>query len=171
MGNGRPESRNRMVMTDDIAERHLSLLLSSETMGREPPQHNRLRGDRDLVRALRGVNHRDAVRSLPCKGKKAPPDLPMKALGLSIETVLFAPRFPSAGEPDRHRQIEQEGEIWSKTAACHSVGHPKPVHIYIASISLVGKRGVREPVAEDDPPLLKGRHNDVRDMLAPCRKN
>jgi hypothetical protein len=109
-------------MTDDVAERHLSLLLSAKPMGRESLQHKCLRGDGDFVRALRGVNYSDSARGLPCEGEKAAPDLPMKVLGLSIETILSAPRVPSPGKSDRHGQIEQECKIGSKSATRHLVG-------------------------------------------------
>src|SRR5262245_13189913 len=78
MGDGCPESGNRMVVTDDVAERHLCLRLSEETIPCESLEHKSLCDQGDVIWSLPGINHCDSTGSLAREGEKPLPNFPMK---------------------------------------------------------------------------------------------
>src|SRR5687768_3593095 len=95
----------------------------------------------------------------------------MKLFGLSIQPVQFAGRLPSSRQTHRHRNIEEQGEMWQQTAGGCVIGSLQPGKRKTTAEALIGERGIRKTITEDNRASSKSRPDEVSDMLAPGRKN
>src|SRR5205823_3581701 len=85
--------------------------------------------------------------------------------GFSIEPVLRAPRNPR--QPCLHREVQQQREIGREAAGGFRLQPAQALKIQPSAVTLIGKGGITEPVAEDHFAPLQSRSDHVGHQLGP----
>src|SRR5205823_7586725 len=86
--------------------------------------------------------------------------------GFSIEPVLRAPRNPR--QPCLRREVQQQREIGREAAGGFRLQPAQALKIQPSAVTLIGKGGITEAVAEHHFAPLQSRSDHVGHQLGPC---
>jgi hypothetical protein len=95
----------------------------------------------------------------------------MKPLGFPVEAILRGWLAPASAQSAGRWNVEQQREMRHQPIRRPSVHRPQKGEVEAAAVPLIGQCGVGKAIAHHDHSSIKGRSNDLRDMLAACREN
>ncbi len=95
----------------------------------------------------------------------------MKSFGLSIESILSRSLALPSPESDCDWEVEEQGEMRCEFACRPLVHQAQYFKAESACVSLIGYRGVYEPVAYHNHAAFECRLDDMVDMLTTGCKN
>ena len=135
------------------------------TLSSHPAYHDLGELVLDLVRWSIRIDDCHAARFFGCERQKSSAYLSMKTFCLTIQPIQWPTIGSTSGQAYGNWQVEYEGEIRCESVGCNRIGRLQPLQIEVTSESLIGKRGIGKPVAEDDHATLQCRPDDMRDVL------
>ena len=124
----------------------------------------------DFLRAPRCVDDPEPVRVPPGKVEECLADIPVELHLFRIETVGFERGAAAAPfDPQFGIEVEHQRQVGFQLAAGKAVDPQDHVEIQAAGVSLIGRRRIEEPVAEQDPAPFQHRQDQMPRHLGMAR--